>query len=184
MAPPKNLYEKLAVYQTAMDHEQGFRAGFQNLLITIQGIIFGIIFTLNQLGYNEQNWILSFTSIIVCVVLGMVGEYRARNVDIWRRNIVRLIEGTELEEVFLEGNYRTHPFERTFLQLLVQYLFGHWFERAIILAIIIGWSIFLYSFYCPISIKIIAGLAILFWFTYTFHIFTFRGGKMPDKIVY
>lgn len=184
MAAPKNLYEKLTVYQVAMDHEQGFRSGFQSLLITIEGIFFGILFTLNQLGYEKQNWVLSFISIIVCVVLGMVGEYRARNVDVWRRIIVRLITGTELEKAFNEGNYRWHPFKQTFFQAIVQYLFGHWFERIVVLAIIVGWSILLYSSPCPILIQVLAGIAILFWFSYTFHLFAFRGGKMPDKIIY
>lgn len=184
MAKPKNLYEKLTVYQVAMDHEQGFRSGFQNILITTEGLFFGILFTLNQLGYSNQNWILSFVAIIVCAGLGMVGEYRARNVDIWRRTIVRLISGTELEKAFYEGNYRWHPFKQTFLQVLIQYLFGHWFERIVVLAIIVGWSILLYLTPCPLSVRIISGFITLFWFTYTFRLLNFRGGKMPDDVVF
>lgn len=184
MPPPRRLYEKLTVYQVAMDHEQGIRSSFQNLIVTIEGLFFGILFTLNQLNYGEQNWVLSFIAILIGVVLGMVGEFRARNVDIWRRQIVRLISDTELEKAFSEGKYRWYAVKQNFLQSIFQYLFGHWFERLVVLSIIAGWSILLYSSPSPISIRIIAAVAIFCWFIYTFRVLDFRGGKMPDEIIY
>jgi hypothetical protein len=180
---PKNLYEKLTVYQAALDHEQGIRSNFQNLLIAIQGIFFGVFITLSQLELREQNWVLAFISILTCVILGVAAEYRARNVDIWRKNIVRLIKGTELEEVFYEGKYRWYLFKPSFIQVITQYLFGHWFERIITSAIISGWAIVLYFSFCPRMFQVISGIAILFWFVYTFRILDLKGAKMPDRLI-
>lgn len=180
----EHLYEKLAAYQAAMEHEQGVRTSYQGLLVTVQGILFGLTFTLAQLRLQSQNWVLSFLAILVCVLLGSVCEYRARNVDLWRRNIIRLVEGTELERTFLDCNYRWYPLSQKWLQYIVQYLLGHWFERIVVLCMLAAWSYLLFQSAPHLVVSVIAMLSSLFWFTYTFRLLRFRGGKMPDELTY
>jgi len=158
--------QKLPVYQAAMDHEQTIRVGYQALLTTLEIALFGLWFTLYQLDLTLYPWLLSVASITLCIIFGIACEFRARNVDVWRRRIVELVSGTDIEDAFKEGKYRWIPFGGP--GYWGNYVFGHWFERFLIPIMLSVWLSLLWYFTTPLYL--IGLVAIWLWILYTFNL--------------
>jgi len=73
--------------------------------------------------------------ILLGLGLGAACEFRARNVDFWRRRIVELAKATDLADAFAESKYGWVPGGK--IGRSAEKLLGHWFER-IIIPVIIG----------------------------------------------
>lgn len=169
--PVKKLFttkwvQKLSVYQTAMDHEQSIRVGYQALLTTLEIALFGLWFTLYQLNLTMYPWLLSVASITLCIFFGTACEFRARNVDVWRRRIVKLISGTDMEAAFKESKYRWIPLGGA--GYWANYFFGHWYERTIIPIMLAVWLYLLWYFTTPLYL--IGLIASWLWIMYTFNL--------------
>jgi hypothetical protein len=158
--------QKLPVYQAAMDHEQSIRVGYQALLTTLEIGLFGLWFTLYQLNLTLYPWLLAVASIILCIFFGTACEFRARNVDVWRRRIVELISGTDFEDAFKESKYRWIPFGGP--GYWGNYVFGHWYERIIIPAMLAVWIYLLWYLISPLYL--IALIGSWLWILYTFNL--------------
>jgi len=140
--------QKLPVYQAAMDHEQTIRLGYQALLTTLDIALFGLWFTLYQLNLTMYPWLLALASITLCIIFGIACEFRARNVDVWRRRIVELVSGTDIEDAFKECKYRWIPFGGP--GYWGNYVFGHWFERFLIPIMLAVWLYLLWLLANPL----------------------------------
>jgi hypothetical protein len=147
---------KLPLYQAAMDHEQSIRTSYQSLLTALEAGLFGLFFVMVQLQRTTSLWILPATGLFFLFVFGIACDFRARNYDAWRRHIIDLVRGTELEGDFKEGGYghfeEWHPFfdmKSRFGRLgrLGDKVIGHWFERLLLPFISIIWLLLLIS-YC------------------------------------
>jgi hypothetical protein len=158
--------QKLPVYQAAMDHEQSIRLGYQALLTTLDIALFGLWFTLYQLNLTMYPWLLALASITLCIIFGTACEFRARNVDVWRRRIVELVSGTDFEDVFKECKYRWIPFGRP--GYWGNYVFGHWFERFLIPIMLAVWLYLLWLLANPLYL--IGIVASWLWILYTFNL--------------
>lgn len=158
--------EKLPVYQAAMDHEESIRIGYQALLTTLETVLFGLWFTLYELNLTKYPWLLSVASITLCIFFGTACEYRARNVDIWRRRIVELISGTDVEDAFKEGKYQAIPFGGP--GYWGNYVFGHWYERILIPIMLGVWIYLLWYFAHPLYL--FGVIASWLWILYTFNL--------------
>jgi hypothetical protein len=186
------IYERITIYQTAMDHEQSFRSLFIQLLVTMQGILFATAIALAQLSadsatdYSHHTWALAAAAIVFCLAFGSVSEYRARNVDTWRKLIVMALleshEHTEIRRAFYEGKYRWSVARQTWLQMLFQYVVGHWLEKPFVFLLICGWSVLLYGSSCPVVLQVLIGLSSLLWFAYVWGFLAFVGGRMSDGV--
>lgn len=172
-----NWIDKLKVYQTCMDHEQIMRTSYQGLLATLEVALLLLFFTLYQLQLREYLWVLSVAGIYLCLFFGITCEYRARNVDIWRVRITKLVIGTDMECDFKEGNYRWIPFGK--IGFWWEYLFGHWFERILVSTMLIIWLSLLWLFPCPFIIRCCGILATLFWIVYAFRVVELKGEIIP-----
>jgi len=181
--PSSNWVDKVSIFQTCMDHEQSIRTSYQSLLTTLEVAIFGLFFTLYQLELTGHLWILSVVGITLCVIFGIPCEYRARNVDYWRKEIVKLVSKKDLENFFEGGKYRWIPFGK--LGDLGEYLFGHWFERLLLSIILIVWQIPLWVLLSPFTILsftiepfIIRSLCIIvicLWIIFIFELIEIKG---------
>jgi len=158
--------QKLPVYQAAMDHEQSIRVGYQALLTTLEIALFGLWFTLYQFNLTMYPWLLSVASISLCIFFGTACEFRARNVDVWRRRIVELVDGTDIEDAFKESKYRWIPFGGP--GYWGNYVFGHWFERIMIPIMLSVWLYLLWYFTTPLYLVGIVGSWL--WILYTFNL--------------
>jgi hypothetical protein len=173
-----DFLERVQIYQTGMDHEAGVVTHYQGLIATLETALLALFTTLYELSIMGQIWILAFMGILIGVSFGVAGEYRLRNVDIWRKHIVALVAGTDLESVFRESKYRWSPFGKTWLQSWAQRFAGHWFER-IVLTLIIGvWIYILWVFPSPCLLRILSPFVAVFWVIYVFDILKLRGGWM------
>lgn len=128
---------KLAICQACMDHEQSIRSGYQALLTALEATVFGLVFVLVELERTTHLWVLAIAGILLCLIFGMACEFRARNVDFWRRHIVELARGTDLEDAFKRSRYGWIPFGK--VGRFGEKILGHWFERALVPAIIMVW---------------------------------------------
>lgn len=146
---------KLPIYQTCMDSEQSIRTSYQSLLSTLEVAIFSLFFVLIQLKLTRQIWILPIVGILLCLIFGIACDYRAKNVDFWRKRIINMVKDTDLENDFKGGNYghpdEWHPFfnkDSRFGKLgrFGDRYFGHWFERVLLPLIIFVWLIILLLF--------------------------------------
>jgi len=158
--------QKLSVYQTAMDHEQMIRIGYQSLLTTLEIALFGLWFTLLQFNLTMYPWLLAVISITLCIFFGTACEFRARNVDMWTRRIVELISGTDLEDAFKESKYRWIPFGKR--GYWGNYVFGHWYERILIPMMMAVWLYLLWLLASPFYL--IGIIASWLWILYAFNI--------------
>jgi hypothetical protein len=158
--------QKLPVYQAAMDHEQTIRVGYQALLTTLETALFGLWFTLYQLNLTMYPWLLALASITLCIFFGTACEFRARNVDVWRRRIVELVSGTDIEDAFKEGKYRWIPFGGP--GYWGNYVFGHWYERILIPIMLAVWLSLLWYLASPVYL--ISLVASWLWILYTFNL--------------
>jgi len=184
-----NWVDKVSIFQTCMDYEQSIRTSYQSLLTALEVAIFGLFFTLYQLELTDHLWILSIVGIILCFLFGIPCEYRARNVDYWRREIVKLVSKKDLQNVFEGGKYGWIPFGK--LGNLGASLFGHWFERIIISIILILWQIPLWPLLSPFTILsftiepfIIRSLCIIvicLWIIFVFEIIEIKGKIFPEN---
>lgn len=129
--------DKLAICQTCMDHEQSIRSGYQALLTALEAAIFGLVFVLVELQRTDRLWVLAMAGILLCLIFGTACEFRARNVDFWRRRIVELAKGTDLEDAFKGSKYGWIPFGK--VGRFGEKVLGHWFERVLVPAIIVVW---------------------------------------------
>jgi hypothetical protein len=168
-----NWVDKLSIFLTCMDHEQNIRTSYQSLLTTLETVIFGLVFAFYQLGWTTLLWVLAVAGIFFCICFGIACEFRADNVDFWRRQIIKLVSGTSLEEVFKGGKYRWVPLGK--LGFWGEYFFGHWFEKILIPIMLIVWQIPLWSFPSPFTIRLCGILATYFWVLYTFHLKKLKG---------
>jgi hypothetical protein len=151
----RDWIDKLPIYQTCMDSEQSIRIGYQSLLITLEAAIFGLFFVLVQLEWIKHLWILPMTGILLCFIFGIACEFRARNYDFWRKCIINLVKGTDLEDDFKGGKYghpdEWHPlFDKKSrfgkLGVLGDKFFGHWLERVLVPCMILAWLVILILF--------------------------------------
>ena len=162
----------LSTYQTCMDHEQSIRTSYQSLLTTLEVALFALLITLHQLELRSYFWLLAITGISLCFCFGIACEYRARNVDIWRVRIVRLVSGTVLEDAFREGRYRWIPLGRVGYR--AESLVGHWFERILIPSMLLIWLFILWyfpiqpSFSVSLLIRLFSTFVACGWISYVF----------------
>lgn len=168
--------DKLGTYLSCMNHEQGIRTSYQSLLTTLEVFILGLIFTLYQLNLTLHLWLLPVGGIILGFFFGVPCEFRARNVDFWRNEIVKLVKDTDLEETFNGGKYRWIPLGK--VGFWAEYLFGHWFERILVSTILLVWFFVLLFFNSAITILVLGELATIFWIIYAFKIIEFKGKTM------
>lgn len=137
LADEEAIMMKLAIYQTSMGYEQSIRVSYQSLLAALETILFGFVFVLVELERKGSIWMLATAGILLCLGIGAACEFRARNVDFWRRRITKLAKGTDLAKDFTESRYGWVPFGKA--GRTGEKLLGHWFERAVIPAIVIIW---------------------------------------------
>jgi len=171
-----NWMDKLGTYLSCMSYEQGIRTSYQGLLTSLEVVILGLVFTLYQLKLTLYLWLLPVGGIFLCIVFGVACEFRARNVDFWRNEIVKLVRGTDLHETFSSGKYNWIPMGR--VGLWSEYLFGHWFERILVSAMLIVWLFLLWFLSSPIVILVLGVLATIFWITHAFKIIELKGKTM------
>lgn len=171
-----NLINKLGVFQTCMNAEQAIRTSYQSLLTTLEAAIFGLVFTLYQLELTHYLWLLPVAGIFLCMFFGIACEYRARNVDFWVVQIVKLVKGTDLEATFESGKYRWIPLGK--VGFGGEYLFGHWFERVLISAMLILWLFALWFFHSPLIILLLGIGATIYWIIYAFRVIELKGKIM------
>ena len=134
---PKKIIEKLTIFQTCLDHEESIRTSYQTVLAEIQVGLFGFLFVLIQLKLTDHLWLIAITGIILCLIFVVACDFRAKNVDFWRERIIELVRGTELENDFREGKYGWIPLGK--IGRFGERLFGHWFERVLVPAMIFLW---------------------------------------------
>ena len=132
------IISKLAICQTCMSYEQSIRVSYQSLLAALETILFGFVFVLVELQRIGSLWILAMAGILLCLGIGAACEFRARNVDFWRRRIVELAKGTDLSDDFIRSKYGWIPFGK--VGRFGEKLLGHWFERAVVPAIVVIWG--------------------------------------------
>jgi hypothetical protein len=122
--------DKLTLYQTCMAYEQSIRTSYQALLTTLVVAIFGLVLFLVELQRPERLWMLVVGTILLCLVFTPACEFRANNVDFWRRKMIELADGTELLEVLKEAKYGWIPLGK--VGRFGERLVGHWFERVLV----------------------------------------------------
>jgi len=132
------ILSKLAICQTCMGYEQSIRVSYQSLLAALETILFGFVFVLVELQRTESLWLLAVAGILLCLGFGAACEFRARNVDFWRRRMVELAKGTDLADAFIGAKYGWIPFGR--VGRFGEKLLGHWFERMIVPAMVVIWG--------------------------------------------
>jgi hypothetical protein len=145
-----------------MYYEQEIRTSYQSLLTTLEVALFVVLITLYQMGLRDYFWLLSIVGIFLCFCFGTACEFRARNVDIWRRHIVKLTKKTEVEDAFKEGKYGWIPLGKKGVR--GENLFGHWFERILIPLVYSAWLFVLWYF--PIQLSSPVSLLIRLFFTF------------------
>jgi hypothetical protein len=177
--PSRDWIKILPFYQTCMDHEQMIRMTYQGLLTTLEVGLFGLFFALKGKEYSSL-WLLSAVGIFLCIVFGIPCEFRARNVDIWRIQIVKLVSGTEVEDAFKKGKYRWIPFGKAG-SWLSDYLFAHWFEKILIPLIYLGWLFTLWYLPSPRPIRLCALPVVLGWILWAFSLKELRGSYHDYK---
>ena len=146
-------WNKLSTYRGCMDHEQSVRSSYQSIILTIESILFSIYFVMMGTDWAGSYLLaLPLLGIVFCG-LAIVSDYRAVNVDRWRRTIIDLVEGTELEKDFKEGRWgdpiKQHPFygtktKRGKFGRIVDCALGHVIERAVTPLIFSVWVGFLF----------------------------------------
>lgn len=161
-ATTNNRIDILPIYQTCMDHEQSIRVSYQSLLTTLEVALFALLITLYQLELRDYFWLLAIAGIFLCFCFGSACEFRARNVDIWRMRIVKLVSGTEVEDAFKEGKYRWIPLGKVGFK--AESLVGHWFERILIPILLLMWLFIIWYF--PIELSFSISLLIRLIFTF------------------
>lgn len=174
----------LPIYQTCMDHEQMVRITYQNLLATLEVGLFGLFFTLYELQLTNRlkfahPWILSIAGIFLCVSLGISCEFRARNVDIWRKLIVKLVGGKGVEDAFKKGKYQWIPFGKS--GVLGQSLVGHWFERVLIPLMLFVWVFILWYF--PFLLPCFVSLSIRLFFTFLVFLYMLYTFELIERLI-
>ena len=137
--------EKLAIFQTCLDHEESIRTSYQTVLVEIQVGLFGFVFILIQLGLTDFLWLVVIAGIALCLIFVIACDFRAKNVDFWRGRIIELVRGTELENDFREGKYGWVPLGK--FGRFGEKHFGHWFERLLVPAMIFLWIITIILFH-------------------------------------
>lgn len=131
------VINKLAVCQTCMGYEQSIRVSYQSLLAALETILFGFVFVLVELQRKGFLSALGVAGILMCIGIGAACEFRARNVDFWRRRIMELVEGTDLADDFIESKYGWIPLGKA--GRVGEKYFGHWFERIVIPVLVVVW---------------------------------------------
>lgn len=131
------ILSKLQVCQTCMGYEESIRVSYQSLLAALETILFSFAFALSQLQRTTAAWVLAVPGVLLCLGFGAACEFRARNVDYWRRRIVDLAKSTGLADSFAESKYGWVPFGKA--GRFGEKLLGHWFERIVIPAIFLLW---------------------------------------------
>lgn len=132
-----DILGKIAIYQTCMGYEESIRVGYQSLLTSLEAIFFGIVFVLAQIDKAGSFNMLASLGILLCLTFGLACEFRARNVDFWRSQILNLANGTDLMNAFAGSKYGWVPLGKA--GRLGEKLLGHWFERIVIPAMIVIW---------------------------------------------
>jgi len=122
--------DKLTLYETCMAYEQSIRTSYQALLATLVVAIFGLTLVLVELQRTERLWMLVVGTVLLCLIFTPACEFRANNVDFWRRKMIELANGTELLEVFNGAKYGWIPLGKA--GRLGERLAGHWFERVLV----------------------------------------------------
>ena len=168
--------DKLGTYLNCMSHEQGIRISYQSLLTSLEVFILGLVFTLYQLKLALYLWLLPVGGIVLCIFFGVACEFRARNVDFWQIEIVKLVRGTDLKETFEGGKYRWIPMGK--VGFWGEYLFGHWFERILVSTMLMMWLFALWFLNSPLLILVLGVLATIFWITHAFKIIELKGKTM------
>jgi len=182
LVPPETVItsdwiSKLSIYLTCMDQEQSIRTSYQSLLTTLEVAIFGLFFTLYQLGYTDYLCLLFVLGMFLCFPFGIACEFRARNVDICRIRIVELVKATDVQEFFKELKYRWIPLGKA--GFWGEFLVGHWFERVLVSGILLMWLILLWRFPSPLIIRM-GGIPTLYlWIVYAFRAIEFKGEIIP-----
>jgi hypothetical protein len=129
---------------------------------------------LNLIGYL---WIFFVLGMLLCPPFAIACEFHARNVDVWRIHIVKLVSGTDVEEAFKDGKYRWIPLGKA--GYWGEYFLGHWFERILVfIMLIIWWLIGLQFFPRPLTVAF-AILVTLCWGAYVFRLIEPRGEIIP-----
>ena len=157
-----NRINILPIYQTCMDHEQSIRISYQSLLTTLEVALFALLITLYQLELRDFFWLLAIAGIFLCFSFGTACEFRARNVDIWRIRIVKLVRGTQVEDAFKEGKYGWIPLGKAGFK--AESLIGHWFERVLIPIMLLMWLLIIWYF--PIELSFSISLLIRLFLTF------------------
>jgi hypothetical protein len=132
----KDVLNKLQVCQTCMGYEESIRVSYQSLLAALETILFSFAFALSQFQTTNTR-VLAVPGVLLCAGFGTACEFRARNVDYWRKRIVDLAKSTDLADLFAESKYGWVPLGRA--GRIGERLFGHWFERIVIPAIFLLW---------------------------------------------
>jgi hypothetical protein len=101
------IMRKLSICQTCMGYEQSIRVSYQSLLAALETILFGFVLVLVELQRIASLWILAMVGILLCLGVGAACEFRARNIDFWRRRIVELAKGTDLADDFINFTIRS-----------------------------------------------------------------------------
>jgi len=169
--------DKLSIYLSAMDHESKIRTSYQSLLTSLEVALFGLVITLYQLKLTDLLWLFPIGGVAICFFFGIACEFRARNIDVWRVQIVEVVKGTDLEEAFEEAKYRWIPFGKA--GFWGEYLFGHWFERIFVTSILIAWVTVVFFLPTPFILRPLSIWAACFFIIYIFRLIEPRGKIIP-----
>lgn len=166
--PMKNMYEAkdswldvIQIYQTAQDHEQNIRQHYQNAFLVIESALLGVFLIINTDLDSSIVTILSMFGLFCCWLFGAPCKFRARNVDHWRMSIVKIVENTNLVEVFDAGKYRWFAFGKK--GLIIQDLFGHWFETIIISIVHLIWLYINFQYNTYLIYSLISYISFIGW---------------------
>jgi len=168
-----NWINILPIYQACMNQEQSIRTSYQSLLTALEVGLFALAIGLYELELGDYFWLLAMLGIFLCLGFGIACEYYARNADIWRIRVVKLVSGTEVEDAFREGKYRWIPLGKVGFK--AESSVGHWFERILIPIMLGVWLSVLWYFpirlpiFIPTVVRVIFTIMTFSGMLYVFH---------------
>ncbi len=178
--PPSRWIDRLAVYQTAMDHEQTIRTSYQMLLTSLEIAILSFFVAIVQWESIHYLWVFIILGIALCFPFGIACEYRARNVDEWRDSIVELVRETDVQDAFGRGKYQWIPYGKA--GFWGDYYFGHWYERILITLMLLAWAYVAFYFpQIPMAVRGFGVLALFGWIIYAFRLIEPKGETLVSR---
>ena len=169
----KHILEELQLYISAMSYEHMLCITYHVLLSTLEVGLFSLVLLFVQLGYPFL-WQVVLLGEFLALLFGLESEYRARNVDAWRTEIVNLVKkNSYLKHSFIRGNYWTilsgikllrkwklsmSPFYKSWKAQLGRR--GHWFEEIVVPALYMFWLFLLFKYSNSLFLKFLSCLGL------------------------